>query len=94
MSLRHLGRDDHERASAVADHAALEETQRVGDDARVEHLVDGDLADRVDSAELEVVHRLDGLGLRIACARVTTESSANASSGVPYSCMWRIFAIA
>ena len=33
-------------------------------------------------------------GLRIACARVTTESSAKASSGVPYSCMCRIFTMA
>ena len=37
---------------------------------------------------------LTASGLRIACARVTTDSSAKASSGVPYSCMWRIFTMA
>ena len=30
-------------------------------------------------------------GLRIACARVATEISANCSSLVPYSYMWRVF---
>ena len=30
-------------------------------------------------------------GLRIACARVATEISANCSLVVPYSYMWRIF---
>src|SRR5690606_5850799 len=55
-----IGGGDDEGAAAVADHAAFEQVEGVGDDAGFEHIVDGDL---VDADELEVGHGFDGLGI-------------------------------
>ena len=74
------GHDD--AAAAVGDHAAVELVQRVGDEPRRHHVVDGD---RV------AVHRR---GLRVACSRVCTAIDASCSGLVPYSCMCRCAAIA
>ena len=57
---RDLGRDKDGRSATIGDHAAFKQVQRVGDDARLEHVFDGDL---VDLDELQVGHRLDGLGV-------------------------------
>ncbi len=42
QALRHLGAGDDDRAAAVADHAAIEPVQRVGDHRRVDDLLDRD----------------------------------------------------
>ena len=57
MSRAISGETKTARAAAVGDHAAFEQVQRVGDDPRFEHVLDGDF---VDLDELEVGHRLDG----------------------------------
>ncbi|MYK25679.1 MAG: YfcE family phosphodiesterase, partial [Dehalococcoidia bacterium] len=56
----HVGRRDDHRPAAVADHAALQQVQRIRHDARIQHVLRGDL---VHAHELQVRHRLHGFGI-------------------------------
>ena len=75
-----IGGDEDGRAAAVGDHAALEQVQRVGDDPRLKHVLDGDL---VTLTNCRSVIALTASGLRIACLRVATEICASCSVVVP-----------
>ena len=65
---RPLGRGDDDRAAGVGGHAAHRTGERVRDDGRVEHLVDGDriAAQRARVARRPVALRDDDVGERVA----------------------------
>jgi len=79
---RDFGAGDNNRTAAVADDAAIEPVQRVGDHRRVDDILDGD-----DVAQ----HRVR-IVLRVMRGRDFDQASC--SLVVPYWCMWRIAHIA
>ena len=53
---RHVGRGDNHGTTAIGDHTALEQPQRMGDQARFQDIVDGDVA---HADEFQIGHGLD-----------------------------------
>ena len=86
-----IRRGDDDGAAAVGDHAAVEEVEGVGDHAGADDVFDGGLANVLEE---QVCMPLTASGLRMAWARVAVAISASCSLVVPYSCMWRVAAMA